>query len=99
MPDPLPAISVLEKWYASQCNGEWEHGSGISLETIDNPGWHLRISLRDTKKQNAMLEWQKIERSETDWIHHRIDKKEFEVYCGAMNLSEVVGMFVRWFDS
>jgi hypothetical protein len=30
--------SLLEAWYASRCDGEWEHGYGISIETLDNPG-------------------------------------------------------------
>ena len=29
----------LQKWYKSQCNGDWEHSFGIKIETLDNPGW------------------------------------------------------------
>jgi hypothetical protein len=29
-------LSTLERWYASQCNGEWEHAYGlIRLITLD----------------------------------------------------------------
>jgi hypothetical protein len=39
----------LLKWYKSHCNGDWEHGRGIHLDTIDNPGWSLSINLEDTE--------------------------------------------------
>lgn len=29
----------LQKWYKSQCDGDWEHEYGIKIETVDNPGW------------------------------------------------------------
>jgi Immunity protein 53 len=27
----------VEEWYSRQCNGEWEHGFGVEIATIDNP--------------------------------------------------------------
>jgi len=41
-------IIRLQKWYSSQCNGEWEHGHGISITSCDNPGWWVKIDLRGT---------------------------------------------------
>lgn len=38
----------LQDWYASQCNGDWEHTYGISLSTLDNPGWSLKVDLTNT---------------------------------------------------
>jgi hypothetical protein len=38
----------LTRWYASQCNGRWEHQNGIELDTLDNPGWMLRVNLEET---------------------------------------------------
>jgi hypothetical protein len=34
--DLLPRLS---RWYAAHCSGEWEHQYGVSIQTIDNPGW------------------------------------------------------------
>jgi hypothetical protein len=28
----------LQGWYATQCDGDWEHEYGVSIETLDNPG-------------------------------------------------------------
>jgi hypothetical protein len=41
-------ISQLEEWYFSQCDGDWEHDEGITIGTLDNPGWYVRVSLAGT---------------------------------------------------
>jgi hypothetical protein len=41
-------ITRLQRWYASQCNGEWEHQHGISIASCDNPGWWVKIDLAGT---------------------------------------------------
>ena len=99
MAGTLTGLSALEQWYANQCNGEWEHGQGVRIDTIDNPGSCVDIDLKDTSKQDASLERMKIDRSEDDWIHYWVEKKEFHITCGPLNLSEAVEIFVRWFDS
>jgi hypothetical protein len=93
------APSALEEWYSRQCNGEWEHGFGVSISTIDNPGWRASIDLRDTKKQASILDRVKLDRSEGDWIHYWVEKGKFELACGPLNLSEAIDIFVAWFDA
>ena len=46
-------LQRLESWYRSQCDGEWEHGFGITIETHDNPGWGLKIDLQGTGLESA----------------------------------------------
>jgi hypothetical protein len=93
------SVSTLESWYASQCNGEWEHSYGIRIDTLDNPGWSVQIDLRDTRRQGGVLEKKKIDRTETDWVLCWTEKQQFRIACGPLNLSEAAEIFVRWFDS
>ena len=93
------SVSTLERWYVSQCNGEWEHGYGVRISTLDNPGWAVRIGLHDTKKQDASFDHIKIDRTENDWIHYWAEKREFQIRCGPLNLSEAIEIFAAWFDS
>ena len=46
--DPAAALSSLQRWYSSQCDGDWEHQLGVEITTLDNPGWLVRIELRHT---------------------------------------------------
>jgi hypothetical protein len=95
----MSALSTLEQWYSSQCNGEWEHGFGVEISTIDNPGWSVSIDLHDTPKQDAAFTRVKIDREDKNWIHYWAEKQKFQIYCGPSNLSEAIGIFVRWFDA
>lgn len=91
-------ISELELWYASRCDGDWEHSYGVRIDTLDNPGWRLQIDLHSTEKQDVTLDRVKIYRSETDWIFYRVEKKVFHIACGPKNFSEAVAIFLRWFE-
>lgn len=92
-------VSSLERWYASQCNGDWEHQYGVNIETLDNPGWRIRIDLIGTRKENGSLQRRVVKRTGDDWIQYWVEKKQFQIACGPLNLSEAVEIFVRWFDS
>ena len=35
----------LLSWYHSQCDGDWEHGNGVKIGTIDNPGWFFKVKV------------------------------------------------------
>jgi hypothetical protein len=93
------STSAIEKWYATQCNGEWEHAYGIKIDTLDNPGWCLSIDLRQTRKQDSTLEKISIDRSETNWIQYWVEEKQFKIACGPLNLTEACEIFVSWFNS
>ena len=44
----MDSLTQLQKWYLSQCDGDWEHTYGIGIGTLDNPGWSLKINLVGT---------------------------------------------------
>ena len=92
-------LSALEKWYAAQCNGEWEHAYGVRIDTLDNPGWHVHISLQGTKKHDAVQSRVKLTRAQDDWISYWVEKQEFQFACGPKNLTEAIDIFVSWFES
>ena len=36
-------LEWLFKWFYEQCDGDWEHGKGIRIGTLSNPGWFINI--------------------------------------------------------
>jgi hypothetical protein len=89
----------LQKWYYNYCNGDWEHGSIIHIETIDNPGWSVTINLEDTNLQNKKFQKIEVERSNNNWLFCQIKGSKFEGRCGPLNLSEVLQNFRNWVGS
>jgi hypothetical protein len=71
------ALAELCKWYAAQCDGEWEHGFGVAIDTIDNPGWVVKINLRDTACEQKVFAEVKINNSDNDWVHCSVKDAKF----------------------
>ena len=82
-------VKWLQGWYASHCNGDWEHEFGVRIETLDNPGWSVAIDLADTPYQ-ALQVFHEEHRSETDWIVYRVKDEKLEGACGPANLTELL---------
>ena len=99
MLQPMTAeLQRLQNWYSSQCNGDWEHTFGVMLETIDNPGWRLKINVAETSLLGVTFEPVNIERSPTDWVHCKVEAAAFIGHGGALNLTELLSLFLEWVE-
>jgi hypothetical protein len=47
------AVTTLESWYETRCNGDWENHNGILIESTDNPGW--LVTIRELSISTAQL--------------------------------------------
>src|SRR4051812_27420392 len=92
-------ICWLQDWYEHNCNGDWEHQYGISINTVDNPGWIINIDLSGTNLEGYMLELTKIHNSENDWIQYWTEGDCFKAAGGPGNLSEILQVFHDWAES
>ena len=98
--DLAPGVwTWLQAWYATQCNGEWEHEYGLEVKTIDNPGWSLAIDLNGTSLAGRPYERQAIHRSEHEWVTTSVEGGQFRAACGPLNLGEALYMFRRWAEA
>ena len=88
----MNVIKELQIWYASHCNGEWEHSFGVGIDTLDNPGWWVKINLTGTE----------LERRKFQPIRHGIsdDEKSTEsewMTCQVKdNIFNAAGIQVSW---
>ncbi len=89
----------LQKWYLAHCNADWEHGSGIHIGTIDNPGWSVKVNLLEGELENKGFEKIYLERSEHNWIFCVVKDCKFEGACGPMNLPEILKIFRNWAEN
>ena len=83
----------LGQWFVAQSNGDWEHGEGIEVTTIDNPGWAIRIRIEDTNLQGRMQDWVRWERDELAWLYWRSTGLVFEAACGPAELTRALDTF------
>ena len=92
----MSALCALETWYARNCDGDWEHSFGVTIETLDNPGWAVRIDLAETALAVRSFETVRIDRAPDDWLHCKVEADVFKGHGGPGNLHEVLDAFARW---
>jgi hypothetical protein len=88
----------LLHWFHQQCDGDWEHGNGVRISTIESPGWSLKVSISETVCENENFQEVIIDRTETDWVYCCLRHETFEGACGLHNLPEVLKIFREWVE-
>jgi hypothetical protein len=91
-------LNRLQSWYASQCDGDWEHDKGVSIDTLDNPGWRICINLVGTTLESRPFEEIEIDRTEEDWLRAWVEDGSWNGAGGALNLRELLTAFLDWSD-
>lgn len=91
----------FEQWFRSQCDGDWEHGDGVTIESIDNPGWRISIGLAGTPLDEKVFDPVEINRTPIDWlvIRKSNDERILEAFCGVSNLEECLKCFLDWSET
>lgn len=92
----MEVLNNLINWYASNCNGDWEHTYGVKIDTLDNPGWTLQIDLLETSLSEKSFSVIQIERNESDWIFCTVENGIFKGSGGLYNLEELISIFLSW---
>jgi hypothetical protein len=93
---PLIALDWLQNWYRSQCNGKWERVHGVTIETLDCPGWLVTIDLAGTKLEGAVMEELHVRRSKTDWIDCAVEYGKFYGQGDVRKLGCILLTFQHW---
>ena len=95
----METLQQLQAWYHSQCNLDWEHTYGITIGTLDNPGWLVTVDLSETERDGAAFEpFVRGDSEGTDWVHCKVENKQFQGAGGALNLEEILQVFLKWAD-
>lgn len=63
----MEILNWIEKWYISNCDGDWEHSYGVKINTIDNPGWEINIDLSETDFEKVEMPYSLNEKNDKDW--------------------------------
>jgi len=91
-------LSNFVSWYASQCDGDWEHVYGFEIHTLDNPGIKITISLKETNLENKNFKDLKVNyESDTEWMFcQKTSTGHFEGVGSPDKLEEILNVFLTW---
>lgn len=91
-------LEWLQKWYNSQCDGDWEHEYGIDIKTVDNPGWYIKINLIGTECENCNFTPVRFNKDAINWYYCLLRNNTFEASCGPSYLTEILLIFRKWVE-
>jgi len=90
-------LQRLSDWYTSQCDGDWEHGSGFKITTLDNPGVAVDIDLQGTSLAAVSYEEKKDRYdSKTEWMICSRKENRFEGRGAPSRLEDIILEFLVW---
>jgi hypothetical protein len=92
----MDAIAFLQSWYRAQCNGEWEHQYGVTIESLDNPGWQVTIDLVATALADRPMPETRAEVSPVDWLVCQVDHNQFLGGGDHTKLLAILEVFQNW---
>jgi len=87
-------IEQIQAWYAAQCNGDWEHQYGVSIETLDNPGWSVIVDLFGTNLEDIRFQAYQEDKGEDDWIFCEVNGSKFIGRGSPGKLQPILEIFV-----
>jgi Immunity protein 53 len=91
----MELVEQIQAWYAAQCDGDWEHQYGMSIETLDNPGWSVTVDLSGTSLENIRFQTHQENKGEEDWIFCEANGNKFVGKGDAGKLQTILEIFVR----
>lgn len=94
--DDLQNLNDLQNWYAAQCDEDWEHSYGISIATLDNPGWSVTIDLTDTLLEDKAFKTILLDQETDRWMECKVEEKTFRGMGAPHRLSEILKVFLDW---
>ena len=97
----MTTITELATWFKQQCNGDWEHTNGVTIQSTDNPGWWVTIDLRGTPLEHKPFE--PVVRGDfaggdplPPWLHCRVKDSVFHGAGDVERLDEILSIFLAW---
>ena len=86
-------LTRLQNWYLTNCDGDWEHSYGISINTLANPGWTMKIDLADTCLQDLQYNKQ-IDNGTFNWLFIKVADKVLEASGDPSKLTTILTIFL-----
>lgn len=86
-------------WYYNQFHDNWKLAGSIAIQTFDNPGWDLKLCLKQTELQDQSFQEITIDRAEHDWVRCYVEDRTFNGIGGPFNLPEIFGIFRNWTEN
>jgi hypothetical protein len=101
----MDVLLRLQHWYAAQCDGDWEHQHSVCIDTLDNPGWLVKIDLAGTSLEGQLF----LSVAEgvgpashpvgSRWVHCAVQDWVWQGAGDESQLVRILSLFLDWASS
>jgi hypothetical protein len=92
-------LQWIQQWFQSQCDGNWEHMMGITISTLDNPGWDIKIELEGTELEGLEMKLILNNIDDDDWYGLKVENNVFEAFGDPSKLEFLLAEFKKIVDN
>ncbi len=94
----MELLKWLQDWYIQECinNKNCISDEIINIDTIDNPGWHIRINIKATKLARRILDEINFDNGDDDWVFIKLNTGVFEGVGDKSKLVFILQFFKAW---
>ena len=89
----MDTLDWIQDWFKNNCDGDWEHGEAIQINTLDTPGWEVEIDISNTSMVNMHINWILNENGKQDWYGVKIENQKFSAAGDTRKLKFLLGLF------
>jgi len=96
--------SELLEWWQKQCDGEWEREFGLTVQSMADPGWIVKVDLAYTNYNLTKFKPVSTKSSDADWMECKIEQAgvwspdaefcHFVGMGGSNNLENIIRYFL-----
>lgn len=80
----------LQRFFLSNCDGQWEHYYGCKIDTMSDPGWRLEFDLTGTLYSGATLDLLEDQTGPLVWMKCEIVDGVFKAQCAPRQLGDCI---------
>ncbi len=91
---PFDILEKLQAWYATQCDGDWEHEFGVQIDSLDNPGWTVSIDLKGTGLEAVKMKPIRVLAGDNDWLVCEVKGRKFIGNGDPSKLKRILEIFL-----
>ena len=92
----MDSLKWLEQWYASISDDEWKDYYGITIRTLDNPGWSVEIDIAETPLDGKPFPAVNSDLGEDDWVFCKVENNKFVGVGDKSKLYYIINAFKAW---
>ncbi len=96
------SVGVLDRvaeWYQSNATVFSSNAEAVKINTLDNPGWLVKVDLAGTELENLQLENFEVDRGDSDWCQSFLRDHVFVGAGDPSRLQEILGRFLEFASS